>query len=200
MLVAVFVAGVVIAGVIGFMLAIAQWSADGSADTAPRLSTASPDVRPTTSTERPLPTDCRAIHSAEFQERHAETPLNDPGVVGTDVPRFGGIEALREDLPGIECHWGPPTEGGVTTAVNRVTEPQRDQALALIRSHGSVCEEWNGGTLCRYSSGPQTDDPAGWVIAEQYYFRDGWWVTIWWAGTRGSIETDARAVYDTLWP
>lgn len=200
------VAMIVIVGAIAVIIAMTQWSGDTTGPDRP-LSTPSEFPPSGTTTpapaddgQRALPTDCRSIYSPAFLENHAYMPLNDPRVVETDVSRFVGVEAIRETLPGIECHWGPPTEGGLTTAVNEVTPAQQDEAIILIKSHGVRCGDWNQGVLCHYSTGPDPKDPNGWVIAEQHFFRDGLWVTTWWASTFGSIEEDALAVYTTLWP
>ena len=44
------------------------------------------------------------------------------------------------------------------------------------------------------------DNPDGWMVDDQFFFRDGLWVTTWWAGMVGSIDDVSQSIYTTLWP
>lgn len=182
-----------------------------------------PEAPPSPSTEQPavpdkparveptaepvaLPTDCREIYTEEFLDAHENVDLNHEGVIGTPVSRFAPVEAIRETLPGIECQWGGPTEGGIYSAVNAVTPDMGIQLVAAATESGFTCDGVGGGiTLCRYSETFPEDetDPANttiWTTAEDVYLRDGLVVTTWFAGTASSIDAVTQPIYDTLWP
>lgn len=166
--------------------------------------TATPSPTPTpTPTEEPgapLPDDCRKIYTPEFLELWAGVELNDPSLADVAISRFESVEAIRESLPGIECKWGVPTEGGMSTAVNRATSDQKSALVAAATSEGFTCTEASGTTVCAISDGPNADDAEGWVVAEELYFRDGLVISTWRASTMGSIKDSTQPVYVTLWP
>lgn len=153
-----------------------------------------------------LPDDCLKIYTQAFLDSYGTLDLNHPGVE-TTVSRFEPIESIREDLPGIQCQWGGPTEGGIYTAVNSVTPEQGIDMVAAATASGFTCEAPGEDiTLCRHSeSFPEdpsspTPDPVSWTISEDLYLRDGLVVTTWWAGTELSIDEATLPVYTTLWP
>ncbi|MBG6237862.1 hypothetical protein IWX78_000817 [Mycetocola sp. CAN_C7] len=141
------------------------------------------------------PTDCFAIYPQAFLDAQEGEPLNDPSVSGTDISRYRAIEEIRETLPGFECHWGLPTEGGVANAVNTVTAPEQARVITLLEENEHVCAPENDGIVCRQSEGPME----GWTLAEEHFFRDGLWVSTWWAGTQGDIADTSGPIYDTIW-
>jgi hypothetical protein len=147
-----------------------------------------------------LPNDCRKIYTAAFLELWAGEPLNDPALADVVISRYETVEKLRESLPGIECKWGKPTEGGMSNAVNRVMPDQESALIAAATAEGFDCVERGveSATLCAIAIGPSDDDE--WVVAEELYFRDGLVVTTWRASTTGSIADSSQPVYDTLWP
>lgn len=153
-----------------------------------------------------LPTDCRKIYTEEFLDAHKNADLNHEGVVGTPVSRFAPIEAIRETLPGIECQWGGPTEGGIYSAVNAITPDVEIELIAAATESGFTCEGAGDDiTLCRHSETFPEDeaDPNNttiWTSAEDVYLRDGLVVTTWYAGTASSIDAVTQPIYDTLWP
>ncbi|GAB3618392.1 hypothetical protein GCM10027416_29490 [Okibacterium endophyticum] len=162
----------------------------------PTASSPEPSTPPTA---RALPADCYAIYDEEFLATYGQMELNDPSVMQGGLSRVPEVEALREPLNGLDCRWGLATEGGTASALDEVPADVQEQAIGVIQSLGGTCEDWNGGTLCRYSF-PMDGDTEGWSISEQYFFRDGWWVTTWWAGTVGSIDDVTDGIYATLWP
>lgn len=206
------IAGVTLAAVVaavgaGFGVAQSQTEQRPEKSAAPLPSPSATPVVTDTPVEseaapRALPTDCRAIYTQEFLDTHANVDLNMPEVTATGISRFPAVEAIREELQSLECYWGGPTEGGLQSAVNALPADQLESTIAAVRTAGAACGEWDGGTLCRYSTvlEPNPDDPSRWTIAEQYYFRDGWWVTTWQAGTVRSIDEDTQPLYTTLWP
>lgn len=178
-------------------------SATPTASATPTQSpTAAPTPTPTPTEEpgAPLPADCLSIYTAEFLKTWADVELNDPSLDDVGISRFDTVEAARESLPGIECRWGVPTEGGMSTAVNRTTAPQRDALVAAATENGFSCENRDTIIVCAISDGPDADDSEGWVVAEELYFRDGLVVTTWRASTIGSMEDSTQPVYSTLWP
>lgn len=183
-----------------------------------------PEAPPVASTEQPavpdkripvaeptadaiaLPTDCREIYTQEFLDAHKNVDLNHEGVVGTPVSRFEPIESIRETLPGIECQWGGPTEGGVYSAVNAITPEVGIELIAAATESGFACAGiGDDTTLCRYSETFPEDetDPGNtttWTLAEDVYLRDGLVITTWFGGTASSIDAVTQPIYDTLWP
>jgi hypothetical protein len=172
-------------------------------DTAEPDTTPLPAETPTptpapTETAAAQPTDCYAIYGQEFLDTTGTEVLNDPSVAGTDISRYRPIEEIRETLPGIECHWGLATEGGVANAVNSVTAEQQQDVIGLLGDNDHICAEEFGGTVCRQSA---TFDEEGstWTLAEEHFFREGLWVSTWWAGTASSISETTGPIYDTIW-
>ena len=162
--------------------------------------TPTPTATPTEEPGAPLPDDCRKIYTPAFLELWAGVELNDPSLADVSISRFDAVEAIREPLPGIECKWGVPTEGGMSTAVNRTTSAQKAAMVAAATGEGFTCTEASGVTVCAISDGPNADDAEGWVVAEELYFRDGLVVSTWRASTAGSIKDSTQPVYVTLWP
>lgn len=192
----------------GLFVASALSSAAGDPvaqpDETPTQEPSSPATAPATPTPTETttgvtqPTDCYEIYGQAFLDTTGTEVLNDPSVAGSDISRYRPIEEIRESLPGIECHWGLATEGGVANAVNTVTPDQRQDVIGLLEENEHVCVDANEGTICRQS---QTFDEEGsvWTLAEEHFFRDGLWVSTWWAGTSGGIEETTSGLYDTIW-
>ncbi|MET1051175.1 MAG: hypothetical protein ABWX65_00910 [Mycetocola sp.] len=141
------------------------------------------------------PTDCFQIYPQDFLNLQEGQPLNDPSVAGSDISRYRAIEEIRETLPGFECHWGLPTEGGIANAVNTVTADEQATVVALLEENDHTCASEREGIVCRQSQGPMD----GWTLAEEHFFRDGLWVSTWWAGTQGDIADTSEPVYATIW-
>ncbi|MET1017169.1 MAG: hypothetical protein ABWX76_10140 [Leifsonia flava] len=162
--------------------------------------TSTPTPTPTEEPGAPLPVDCQKIYTPAFLELWKSVELNDPSLDDVAISRFDAVEGIRESLQGIECKWGVPTEGGMSTAVNRATADDKSALVAAATGEGFTCDEASGITICAISDGPNSDDPDGWVVAEELYFRDGLVVTTWRASTAGSMEDSTQPVYATLWP
>ncbi|GHD51499.1 hypothetical protein D9V29_14685 [Mycetocola manganoxydans] len=176
-------------------------SASPTASATPTTSpTAVPTPTPTEEPGAPLPSDCLSIYSAEFLKVWADVELNDPALDDVGISRFDAVEAARQSLPGIECRWGVPTEGGMSTAVNSTTSAEKDALVAAALEDGFSCEDRESITVCAISNGPNADDAEGWVVSEELYFRDGLVVTTWRASTVGSMTDSTQPVYSTLWP
>ena len=178
-----------------------------SSEPAPRTTpspTATPTPTPTpTPTEEPgaaLPSDCLKIYSPAFLDLWAGVELNDPSLDGVGISRYDAVESIRASLPGIECKWGVPTEGGMSTSVNRTTSDQKSALVSAATGDGFTCRDDGAITICSISEGPNADDPDGWVVAEELYFREGLVITTWRASTTGSIQDSTQPVYVTLWP
>jgi hypothetical protein len=186
-------------------------SAPTSSASAPASSTAVPTASPTapasaTSSSAPvepaapvaLPTDCYEIFDQAYLDTYGSAELNSP-LLEPVISRIPDIEALRASLPGIDCRWGGPTEGGTASSVNAVTPAQQDDAIALAVANGASCEDWEQGTKCRIFE--RLDE---WYTAEEYFFRDGLWVSTWLAGTIGDENTITEemtsSIESTLWP
>lgn len=156
---------------------------------------------PTPTADKPvrsLPGDCRSIYTPAFLDLWEGVPLNDPLLADVGISRYDGVETLRKSLPGIECKWGGPTEGGMSNALNQVTAAQAAALTAAATVDGFTCNDGPTATVCTISEGPSGDE--GWVVAEELYVRDGLLVTTWRASTAGSIADSTQPVYDTLWP
>ena len=69
------------------------------------------------------------------------------------------IEALRASLPGIECRWGGPTEGGTASSVNAVTTAQQDEAIALAVANGASSRTGKRARNAASSSGWTSGTP-----------------------------------------
>lgn len=145
-----------------------------------------------------LPTDCYKIFDQAYLDTYGSAELNSP-LLEPVISRIPDIEALRASLPGIDCRWGGPTEGGTASSVNAVTPAQQDEAIALAVANGASCEDWEEGTKCRIFQ--RLDE---WYTAEEYFFRDGLWVSTWLAGTIGDENTITQemtsSIESTLWP
>ncbi len=103
----------------------------------------------------------------------------------------------------MKCYWGGPTEGGLQTAINLLPADQLASTIVAVQAIGATCEEWNTGTLCTYATviEPSEEDPTRWNVGEQYYFRDGWWITTWQAyPSDRMINEGTMPLYETLWP
>jgi len=182
-------------------------SAPTPSASAPASSTASPTAPASaTSSSAPvepaapvaLPTDCYEIFDQAYLDTYGSAELNSP-LLDPVISRIPDIEALRASLPGIDCRWGGPTEGGTASSVNAVTPAQQDDAIALAVANGASCEAWEQGTKCRIFE--RLDE---WYTAEEYFFRDGLWVSTWLAGTIGDENTITEemtsSIESTLWP
>jgi hypothetical protein len=74
--------------------------------------------------------------------------------------------------------------------VNEPPVGQLENTIAVIRKAGAVCDKvgrWDAVPLL-VCDGADPDDSSEWTVAEQYSFRDGWWVTTWQASTVRSID------------
>jgi hypothetical protein len=179
-------------------------SASASSTAVPTASpTAAPTATPSAApveTAGPvaLPTDCYKIFDQAYLDTYGSAELNSP-LLEPIISRIADVEALRASLPGIECRWGGPTEGGTASSVNAVTPAQQDEAIALAVANGASCEDWQQGTKCRIFE--RLDE---WYTAEEYFFRDGLWVSTWLAGTIGDENTITdemtSSIESTLWP
>ncbi|MFT4157925.1 MAG: hypothetical protein QM630_08395 [Microbacterium sp.] len=151
-------------------------STESSTQTASPEASASPtpSVSPTAKTIA-LPTDCRAILSADVLSQLGDTPLNDaafgPSGVGADGT--------------LTCIWGSP-EADTTSLVTTISRMNRGPALdmlnTLVADEGFTCFTPDGGTRCEKT----------WQN-KQYPVTDG--RTLFW---RDSILIDTR--YSNLAP
>lgn len=162
------------------------------------------ETTPPATTGPAQPTDCRTIYPAGYPDGYEGEELNHESMTGSDISRYEAIESIREALPGIECHWGLATEGGVMNAVNTVDSATQAQAIEVMKANDHVCEPWLEGTLCRQSETLPDEDAADgaetiWTIAEEHYFADGLWVSTWFAGTASSIRHYSDGIYATIW-
>ena len=148
-------------------------SASGSptpSQTPSPTSSATPTAAPVT-----IPTDCRALLSAEVQAQLEDVPLNDPA--------FGDSGML--DDGSLVCNWGDPAADttGLTTTISTMNRgPALDLLNALADDEGYSCYTPDGGTRCEKT----------WPN-EQYPVTDG--RTLFW---RDDILIDTR--YSNLAP
>lgn len=200
---------------LGVWLTISLTTASEAEPTPTASATTQPSAVPTqtpTASETPepvataiaTPTDCRAIYSQAFLDEYASVELNDPSLDGVEISRHPAVETIRESLPGIECRWGVPTEGGMSTAVNEVTADEQLELIAAAEDSGFTCGDATDGiVVCQISESFSDEaelDPKTWTIAEELYFRDGLVISTWRAGTVGTMADSTQPVYDTLWP
>ncbi len=175
-------------------------TATAPADTSTPSATPAPTPTPTP-TGAAQPTDCYEIYGQDFLDNEGTQVLNDPSVSGTDISRYRVVEEIRETLPGIECHWGGATEGGIANAVNTISAPDQARVITLLGENEHVCAPENDGIICRQSEtvGGEEGEPI-WVLAEEHFFRDGLWVSTWWAaGTDVDISDTTIPMYETIW-
>jgi hypothetical protein len=150
-------------------------SASGSPTASPMptptpTSSATPTAAPVT-----IPTDCRALLSAEVLAQLEDVPLNDPA--------FGDSGML--DDGSLLCNWGDPAADttGLTTTISTMNRgPALDLLNALADDEGYSCYTPDGGTRCEKT----------WPN-EQYPVTDG--RTLFW---RDDILIDTR--YSNLAP
>lgn len=144
--------------------------------------TPSPDESPSptpspTSTSKPvtLPTDCRAILSADVLEQLGDTPLNDAAFGPSGVGADGSLT----------CIWRDPRAdtSGLVTKISKMNRgPALDMLNKLVTDEGFTCFTPDGGTRCEKT----------WQN-EQYPVTDG--RTLFW---RDDVLIDTR--YSNLAP
>lgn len=156
---------------------------DSSSTPTPSTSTdasATPDPSPTaspspTSKAVALPTDCRAILSADVLAQLGETPLNDAAFGPSGVGDDGSLT----------CVWRDPRADttGLVTKISKMNRgPALDMLNKLVTDEGFTCFTPDGGTRCEKT----------WQN-EQYPVTDG--RTLFW---RDDILIDTR--YSNLAP
>lgn len=183
-------------------------SATATAPTTPAPTTPAPTSPERTSSPEgeakapAAPESCMEVYPQTFLDQMADEELNHESMADSGISRYPAIEEFRKPLPGFECHWGLGTEGGIANAVNRVNREAQDEAIALIEANDHICEPHREGTICRQSEVLPDEEGTStvWTIAEEHFFRDGLWVSTWWAGTASSIESNTSGIYTTIWP
>ncbi|MBG6239405.1 hypothetical protein IWX78_002384 [Mycetocola sp. CAN_C7] len=205
-------AGVVVTGVlilgggVAYSLANQPEPPSAAAEAAPGVK---PKPTQTPTVTEPLivpitqPTDCLDIYSQEFLQSQGVDQLNLPEMEGVGLSRYDSIETIRMSLPGIDCQWGPPTEGGMATAVNTTTPETKTALMTAATAEGFICLDHGEPfhSVCSISVGPSTEEGAdGWSIYEELYFRDSLVVSTWRASISGTMQNSTQPVYQTLWP
>ena len=152
-------------------------SSEPSASSTPTAS-ASPTASPTptpTSTAAALPTDCRAILSADVLTQLDGIPLNDAAFGPSGVGADGTLTCIWAD-PGADTT-------SLTTTISRMNRgPALDMLNALVANEGFTCFTPDGGTRCEKT-----------FQNEQYPVTDG--RTLFW---RDDVLIDTR--YSNLAP
>ncbi len=88
-----------------------------------------------------LPSDCRAILSADVLSQLGSMPLNDPEWGSSGVQADGSLT----------CIWGDPradTSTMVTTIAYKDRGPALDLLNGLVKTDGFTCYTPDGGTRC----------------------------------------------------
>lgn len=115
-------------------------SASPSGGSAPTPQNTSPSPSPTT-VSAALPTDCRAILSADVLSQLGGTPLNSPAF---------GASGLQSDGTLI-CIWADPGADttGITTTISRTYRGEAlDMLNGLVKTEGFSCYTPDKGTRC----------------------------------------------------
>lgn len=111
-----------------------------AASTPTAVQTTTPS--PTTTAEAlvPLPTDCRAIVSADVLSQLQDVPLNDKAFAPTGVQPDGSLI----------CVWGSPSADttNLTTTVSYLDRGPALDELNAFREAGATCYTPDGGTRC----------------------------------------------------
>ena len=102
--------------------------------------TVTPSPSSTEETVAALPTDCRAILSADVLSQLKDVPLNDPAFAPTGVRADGSLM----------CVWRHPGADttGITTTIARVARGPALAQLNELRDAGATCYTPSRGTRC----------------------------------------------------
>ncbi len=111
-----------------------------SAPTPSAPASATPAPAPTEQTVARLPSDCRAILSADVLAQLKDVPLNDPAFGPSGVQADGSLL----------CVWGSPN-ADTTSLVTKISRVNRGPALDQLnafRDKGATCYTPENGTRC----------------------------------------------------
>jgi hypothetical protein len=161
-------------------------AAEDTTPTASASASASPTPSPTLIA---LPTDCRALLSAEVLAQLNGVPLNDPG--------FGTDAGVQPD-GSLHCIWGKP-DPETTRLQTDISYLNRGPALDMLnglqQTQGFTCFTPDGGTRCEKT---WTDALRPVTDGRTLFWRDG--VLIDTRYSNLAPEGYTSAVVATLWP
>ncbi|MGC5224338.1 hypothetical protein ACPW96_17365 [Micromonospora sp. DT81.3] len=165
---------------------------DSQAPGAAGSPTATPMPTPAPSTTpKPLvviPTDCRAMLSAEVLAQLGATPLNDPAA-GNSGPQADGE---------MICIWADPAAGtaGLKTEITRMNSgPALEMLNALADDEGFICYTPDDGTRCEKEF-PNPQYPV--TDGRTLYFRDDVLIDTTYSNLAPTGYTGS--IVDHIWP
>ncbi|GGE81851.1 hypothetical protein GCM10011313_00310 [Mycetocola zhadangensis] len=173
-------------------------TATASASPSPTPSaTATPTPTPLDPDSIALPDECDEAFSPAYFELLLSygLPLNDPTVAESPITKSVSVERLRAVLPHLRCTWGAASETGILSAVNIVTEAERNAAIAALGADGYTCADELGGTHCTIEFLDDTGEFA--AAGESHYLRGNGWISSYW--TQIDFSGYTEDIIGTLW-